>query len=164
LKPLLFSLLLVVSAVQCAVQPDVHKEVKLTESEVQLANQLHDVTKEYLDEKLTFFSKGGKPFSKFEVLGIDETNGTVHEYVWYYFREYVARDGHLVDGSGQSLPVALTIERNGDSFKVKAHQAPIAGEVNMFPEKLRGILKEYVPPKEWEAQIKEDAKKYYNID
>ncbi len=104
MKSLLFSLLIVVSAAQCSTQSYLHREVKLTESEARLANQLHEVTKRYLDEKLTFFSKGGKPFSRFEVIGVEEKAGIVHEYVWYRFSEYVVRDGHLVNGSGQSLP------------------------------------------------------------
>lgn len=161
MKPLLSVLLIIVFAAQCSTY--VHREVKLTESETRLANQLRDVTKRYLDEQLTFYSRGGKAFSKFEVLGVDETDGIIHEYVWYYFSEYVFRGGHLITGSGQSLPVALNVKRDGNTFKVESHQAQLAGELFMFPEKLHDMLKGYVPPQDWELQTKEDAKKYYNL-
>lgn len=163
MKVSLCALFITIFIAQCTMLPLSKREFALTEDEARLAHQLHDVTQKYLDEHVAFLSQSGKAFSRFEVCGVEEADGIIHEYVWYYFSEYVVKDGRLVSGSGASLPVALTVRRAGDSFIVEGHKEPVAGELDMFPQKLRTALRDYSAPREREEQVRRDAMTYYHL-
>ncbi len=80
---------------------------------------------EYLSMYVGVSGFGGKVFCPFDVLGQD-SDGT-HLYVWAVCMEYRVVDGALVQGTGSSLPVSLTIKRDGDAVQVLAHRLPNEG-------------------------------------
>jgi len=98
----------------------------------------------YLVEKIGVTSSGGKVFCAYEPLAdMDEKGNRIYLYVWVLCQEYYLNQQGLEKGTGSSLPVAITMERKGDSYTIVEHKIP--GEVALAPEKVQA----YFPPTAW---------------
>jgi hypothetical protein len=140
----------------------VARKHQLSGRELELAAQLKQPTTDYLRDHMCFFSRGGKPFIKYEVIAIDESGDIIKEYAWFAFFEYIVANGRLENGSAGSFPVALTIRREGSSYKVIEGWQSIAGELDKIPESLRANVPAYqAEASGWDKVIREDADAYY---
>ena len=95
----------------------------------------------YLATHRGFTSRGGEMRCAYRPLG---QRGT-RLFVWAVCGELLAVDGHLVDGSGMSLPAAFDIEIRGSRARVVGVEIPTDG--NDYGASIRRIF----PPSTWPA-------------
>ena len=92
---------------------------------VSLSQQSTDQIEAYLVRNIGISGFGGEVFCPFDVLGQD--SGGTKLYVWTLCAEYQLVGNELEMGTASSLPVSLTMERQGESLQVTGHQTPPEG-------------------------------------
>jgi len=78
----------------------------------------------YLEDKVISKSFGGKAFCRYEVLGTEDKNTIINQYISYYCQEYHRENGTLAQGTGMAGPGLLVLERNGETIKIIGHSIP----------------------------------------
>ena len=117
-----------------------------------------DVIDKYLVGRIGATSEAGAVFCDFEPLAPMIQRGSSYDvYLWALCQEYFIRDGGLQEGTGSSLPIALTLEQRGSGCVVK--QGRIPGEVAQSQE----LVREYFPEPAWagiEPRTDEEVEAY----
>jgi hypothetical protein len=96
----------------------------------------------YLEKNILKPSFGGVIYCNYEFLG-EQHNSGIHYYVWALCQEYYLKGGRISEGSGVSLPAALTLRRENDTYKVINHEIPEDGSFyrgsieRIFPKNIR---------------------------
>lgn len=136
--------------------------------------ELKKSTKNYLDRNISIVGFDGKSFCSYEVLGFKESGEIVNEYLWVLCQEFYKENSNLKRGSGVSLPVALSIERQESNYKIVRHRIPRDGNLNsrdveeIFPKSIHdkifpGDMNYYNKRvRTFEAETEEEAKAYFN--
>lgn len=96
-----------------------------------------EIVKTYLEKNILKPSFGGEIFCNFEFLG-EENNSNIHFYVWALCQEYYLKGSGIREGTGVSEPVALTLKRENDTYKVISHKEPEDG--SFYPESIKRIF------------------------
>src|SRR5204862_7176469 len=130
--------------VSCRAEQSPFSSDSLTTHQKELGAQLAMVTTSYLNEKIGIASFGGKKFCGYKLLGVEETDKSISEYVDVLCQEfYLKGNRKLEKGTGISLPVALVLAKSDGSFDVIKHQTPRDGDAFMpdieaiFPRKVQ---------------------------
>jgi len=97
----------------------------------------------YLEENIWKPNRGGKTFCAYEILG-EESGLDIHQYyLWALCKEYYLENSKLREAGGTSLPVAITLQRESNTYKVIGHEVPRNGSFykeeieRIFPENIR---------------------------
>lgn len=135
--------------------------------------QLKEIIRDYLNRNVGYIGFGGKVFSAYQVLGKEEAGDTIKEYVWVLCQEYYLSNGQAKLGTGVMLPVALTIRRQENDYRVISHRAPRDGNLyltdirEIFPKDVQGdlVAKDAVSynqrSEQLQREVEQEAKAYY---
>lgn len=126
----------------------------------------NDAIQKYLDEKMMQPGFGGTVFSAYEIL--KKTDDKI--FLWAYLQEYYKKDNKLQQGSGWSVPVALSVENTTDGLKINNHEVPHDGESyandikRIFPDDIQQKIFNYSGSsaiQKLEKDSKDRAEKYF---
>jgi hypothetical protein len=83
------------------------------------------IIKDYLTQKVASESYGGKAYCAYEVLDAEKSGASGERlYLWAVCQEYYRKNQKLEEGSGSSIPIALTIRTENEKIEVLSHQVP----------------------------------------
>jgi len=143
---------------------------ELTDEQKQLADDLKDVTKEYLADKVGIVGFGGKVYCAHKVLDVEMSGEIVNEYVYAVCQEYYPRNGELQQGTGTGMPVALLIKKQDTTYQVISHRIPgdgarYASDVErIFPKRIHDAIFYSVHEENfWQAEVEREAKEHDGI-
>ena len=109
-----------------------------------------EVISAYLVERVGEASFGGQVFCAYEPLADSrEVGGHVDVYLWVLCQEYYLSGQALEAGTGSSLPIALSLEANGDTYAIVEHRIP--GEISLTEE----LVRAYFPHSAWRTIMPE---------
>jgi hypothetical protein len=83
--------------------------------------------KDYLTTNVASTGFGGKPYCAYEVLDAQQESENLNIYLWTVCQEYYSDKQKLRQGTSAVLPVALVMQRNGNSLSVLSHRIPRDG-------------------------------------
>jgi len=141
---------------------------QLTSAQRQLAAELRDVTKTYLESHLGVAGFGGKSFCAYKVMELDQSEERLREFVYAVCQEYYLKNGVVEEGTGLGLPVVLTLRRTGLMYQVVGHQTPGDGGQysrdveRLFPKQTHREIFEAGPNyTAWKDEVAGEARKYF---
>ena len=110
---------------------------------------------------------GGNPseekyFCSFEVYGIKKFPGKFEIYLWVYCNEYHLIKGRLTEGGGDSLPVAITLKKKGDSYEVVGCKVPGSGDA--YGRHIKRIFPKYAVDKIFPKTVAESNKRSRKLE
>ncbi len=107
----------------------------------------HDFVIHYLEQSsLVKPNFGGKVFVAYEDLGNTTKGLFTEQYVWAHIQEYYVENGVLKEGTGASLPLLLTVKKNGNTYVIINYEAPGDGAAysqdikRIFPESTQELI------------------------
>ncbi|AMQ21687.1 hypothetical protein L3V64_014210 [Geobacillus stearothermophilus] len=119
------------------------------------------VTIQYLEDKVAFKSKNGKPFCSYKELGSTKiSNSEIRYYIYGYCLEFTNK---FEKGSGLKIPMALTIDLESESvknFNMPRDNKYLEDIKKIFPNNIKIDLSNSEKA-EIETEIFQRAKKYY---
>src|SRR5262249_23344550 len=141
---------------------------QLNNKQQELAQSLAAVTDDYLIEHIGITGFGGKTFCTHKTLDIEETEQGVIEYLYVDCQEYYLNDNHLKMGTGSSLPVVLSLQKNNQTYKAVGHKTPRDGSQNwhdietLFPSRTHKEIEDITGvPNFWREELEKKASKYF---
>src|SRR4030095_2792398 len=141
---------------------------QMNDKQKELAKSLTDITDDYLTKNIGKTGFGGKTFCMYKTLDIEETNQGLSEYLFAVCQEYYLNDGDLKEGTGISLPIALFLQKENQSYKVLRHKIPRDGSQNshdidaLFPTKTHNeIYSLRSGSNYWRDELEKKASNYF---
>jgi hypothetical protein len=132
-------------------------------------NNLSDEISNYLVEKLSFTSIGGKVFEAHELYGTEEVDGQTLAYIWSRQQEFDYKDGSLIEGSGSSMPMVIILEKKGQTYDVVNFMTPKDGAAyfssikELFPEKYVDKILSRTNANDLEQIVKQKAENHFSV-
>jgi hypothetical protein len=127
--------------------------------------------KDYLSQKEGATAYGGKVFSAYQIIGVDQSGPVTRLYLWVFLQEFWVGQGFLHDGTASSLPVVLFIKKQAGRYQIFDFKD--AGEgyqfltVN-FPPRIQALIN--LPPQAYNQraadlsnETRSAAKAYFGI-
>ena len=149
----------------------VSTQYQMNNKQKELAQSLAGLTDDYLAtaKNVGIIGFGGKVFCTHKTLDIEETEQGINEYLYVYCQEYYLTDGYLKMGTGRSLPVVLSLQKENQTYKAVGHKTPRDGSQSshdvetLFParthkeiEAITGAL-----PAFWREELEKKASNYF---
>lgn len=99
------------------------------DSQENQANQTVQVeeVENYLVAHLGQVAFGGQVFCAYDILATEQTRDVTIFYLWVLCQEFYQEQQQLKQGTGISLPVALTLENQGGNWQILEHKIPRDG-------------------------------------
>lgn len=130
-----------------------HKFEDLLNHQLYIRSVLNKIDVEnYINNHIGSRNIGRDLFSVYEVLDTEEKDGLLKFYLWVRCSEYKNMNGDLQEGTGVSLPMVISVQNQGNNYKIINYETP-TGTRHYEDE-----VKDLFPP-----QIHEEIFTFYRI-
>jgi hypothetical protein len=137
-----FLMLMAASLIGCqSIMSENNSQKKLTEPDLQV-----EEIESYFVTHLGEAAYGGQVFCAYDRLATEQNDQHTTDYLWLLCQEFYQEEQQLKEGTGISLPVALTYENQEGNWRILGHQNPRDGSHHgedikvIFPRNIWGLI------------------------